>query len=265
MPQKMFALVLWVVILPLLTTPSPVSALEGSLTIQGGFADAFRFDGQGVNPSSGPLGYGYADINFTPWLSFGLGTGLTALSQGSGRIYIDETDFVGRISPWAKADWSPYLMGGAGFRPFSELDPDHRWWAGNFGAFAGVGVRHPLVPGVDLDVTAYMDVDSPAGSPLGSAGMRAGFSFPFGNDDSSNQQTQKTHSVTAQTATSSATRTYSVQDGDSLWTISKRQDGVGHDWQKIYDANKDSIKNPSVIFPQQKLVIPNTVNQAQTP
>jgi LysM repeat protein len=50
--------------------------------------------------------------------------------------------------------------------------------------------------------------------------------------------------------------TYVVQSGDSLWAIAKKYYGNGSKYTKIYNANKDKIKNPSLIYPGQKLVIP---------
>lgn len=48
---------------------------------------------------------------------------------------------------------------------------------------------------------------------------------------------------------------YVVKSGDSLWAISKKMYGDGSKYSKIVSANK-SIKNPNLIFPGQKLVIP---------
>ncbi len=50
--------------------------------------------------------------------------------------------------------------------------------------------------------------------------------------------------------------TYVVQSGDSLWAIAKKYYGDGSKYTKIYNANKDKVKNPSLIYPGQKLVIP---------
>lgn len=70
----------------------------------------------------------------------------------------------------------------------------------------------------------------------------------------------------ASTASTSGTRpsepkpqskTYSVVKGDSLWLIAKKHYGNGAQWRRIYDANKTVIgKNPDLIYPGQKLVIP---------
>lgn len=52
-------------------------------------------------------------------------------------------------------------------------------------------------------------------------------------------------------------KTYTVVKGDSLWKISKRVYKDGAQWRRIYDANKSVIgKNPNLIYPGQKLVIP---------
>ena len=53
---------------------------------------------------------------------------------------------------------------------------------------------------------------------------------------------------------------YTVQKGDSLWKIAKRQLGSGQRWAEIYEANKEAIKNPSLIYVGQTLTIPGTSN-----
>lgn len=51
-------------------------------------------------------------------------------------------------------------------------------------------------------------------------------------------------------------RTYTVVAGDSLSKIAKREYGDASKWQKIYDANRDQIKNPDLIHPGQVLNLP---------
>ncbi len=48
--------------------------------------------------------------------------------------------------------------------------------------------------------------------------------------------------------------TYEVQAGDNLSKIAQKYDGLT--WQQIYEANKDTIKDPNIIQPGQKLRIP---------
>ncbi len=47
---------------------------------------------------------------------------------------------------------------------------------------------------------------------------------------------------------------YVVVSGDSLWAIAKKYYGDGSKYNKIVEAN--NIKNPSLIYPGQRLVIP---------
>lgn len=56
--------------------------------------------------------------------------------------------------------------------------------------------------------------------------------------------------------TAPTTRTYTVVRGDCLWNIAKKYYGNGSRYTKIYNANRDKIKNPSLIYPGQVFVIP---------
>jgi LysM repeat protein len=51
-------------------------------------------------------------------------------------------------------------------------------------------------------------------------------------------------------------RTYVVKKGDCLWNIAKRYYGSGPLWPRIFDANRKLIKNPNLIYPGQRFVIP---------
>ena len=84
-----------------------------------------------------------------------------------------------------------------------------------------------------------------------------------------NPQTNKAnvpHSATASTPASATNvakpaaapelQLYTVQKGDSLSKIAKNFYGDANKWNKIFDANKDILKNPDLIQPGQKLKIP---------
>ncbi len=49
---------------------------------------------------------------------------------------------------------------------------------------------------------------------------------------------------------------YQVQPGDSLWKIAKAHFGDGYQWQAIYDANRDTLRNTNVLSIGQTLRIP---------
>lgn len=60
---------------------------------------------------------------------------------------------------------------------------------------------------------------------------------------------------------------YTVTEGDSLWKIAKKQLGSGYKWSDIYQANKDSVKDPNLIYVGQTLTIPeinNTIKEENT-
>lgn len=55
---------------------------------------------------------------------------------------------------------------------------------------------------------------------------------------------------------STAATVYVVKSGDSLSKIAKAQYGDAGAWPRIFEANKDILKDPDKIFPGQKLKIP---------
>ena len=57
-------------------------------------------------------------------------------------------------------------------------------------------------------------------------------------------------------SSSTAARIYIVKAGDSLSKIAKAEYGNANDWNRIFEANKDILKDPDKIFPGQKLKIP---------
>ncbi len=50
---------------------------------------------------------------------------------------------------------------------------------------------------------------------------------------------------------------YTVVKGDCLSAIAKAQLGDSSRWREIYEANKDMIKNPNLIYPGQSLIMPS--------
>lgn len=52
------------------------------------------------------------------------------------------------------------------------------------------------------------------------------------------------------------TNTYTVKSGDSLSAIAKREYGDAGQWRRIFEANRDQIKDPDLIHPGQELIIP---------
>ena len=63
-------------------------------------------------------------------------------------------------------------------------------------------------------------------------------------------------SGSSSTAPSEQQRTITVQAGDSLSKIAKREYGDANKWHAIFEANRDKIKNPDLIHPGQVLTLP---------
>ncbi len=58
-------------------------------------------------------------------------------------------------------------------------------------------------------------------------------------------------------------KSYTVVSGDCLWFIARRPEhyGNGFAWPNIYRANRDQIKNPDLIYPNQIFKIPNLTEE----
>jgi len=59
------------------------------------------------------------------------------------------------------------------------------------------------------------------------------------------------------TAPAPSGRSYTVVKGDSLSKIAKHLYGDAQKWRQIYEANRDQIKNPDLIYPGQTFTIPD--------
>ncbi|MDH7454425.1 LysM peptidoglycan-binding domain-containing protein [Luteimonas composti] len=51
-------------------------------------------------------------------------------------------------------------------------------------------------------------------------------------------------------------RSYTIEKGDTLSAIAQRVYGKASHWQRIFEANRDTIDNPDRIFPGQVIVLP---------
>ncbi|MCP3987123.1 MAG: LysM peptidoglycan-binding domain-containing protein [bacterium] len=59
-----------------------------------------------------------------------------------------------------------------------------------------------------------------------------------------------------QAAPAEPSRTFTVQPGQSLWQIASLTVGDPTLWPALYLANRDQIKDPSRVYPGQRLAIP---------
>ena len=86
----------------------------------------------------------------------------------------------------------------------------------------------------------------------GSAGGSGGGSADFSNVVSGSSSTAPSPAGSA----AGGERFYVVEKGDSLSKISKMFYGDANHWKRIFDANRDVIRNADLIQPGWKLRIP---------
>jgi nucleoid-associated protein YgaU len=101
----------------------------------------------------------------------------------------------------------------------------------------------------DTTTTASMPVQTAASRPPGAAAtqqprLAAADSTVLPDKDS------RSAVVVAKITTATVVR------GDSLWRLSRRSLGGGERYAVIYQANREQIRNPNLIYPGQVLVLP---------
>jgi nucleoid-associated protein YgaU len=79
---------------------------------------------------------------------------------------------------------------------------------------------------------------------------------PESKPDFSNVTSGGSSTAPAPTGTIGSGKTYVVVKGDSLSKIAKREYGDANKWRTIYEANKDLINDPDLIYPGQELKVP---------
>jgi len=55
---------------------------------------------------------------------------------------------------------------------------------------------------------------------------------------------------------SPVSRFHIVLPGQTLWGLAQKYYGNGLEWRRIWDVNREKIKNPNIIYPLQRLLIP---------
>ena len=77
-----------------------------------------------------------------------------------------------------------------------------------------------------------------------------------GNADNPKADFSDVQGGSSSTAPVEQQRTITVQAGDSLSKIAKREYGDANKWHAIFEANRDKIKNPDLIHPGDVLTLP---------
>ena len=120
-------------------------------------------------------------------------------------------------------------------------------------------------PATDAQATDAPATDAPATEPAASATATPDTTAP----DTTAQVSADAATAATPTEAADATQatapaasvtpasvTVTVQPGFTLWGIAKRQLGDGVMYVQVYEANKDKIKNPDLIYPGQVFTLP---------
>ncbi len=71
------------------------------------------------------------------------------------------------------------------------------------------------------------------------------------------RETPDTLAAAAALAGSADVRAVTVQPGNTLWAIARDRYGEGLAYVRVFEANRDAIRNPDLIYPGQVFTIPN--------
>ncbi len=100
----------------------------------------------------------------------------------------------------------------------------------------------------------------------GEVTVTSGFNYHDSDDAGAQGVSQVDSNIDASTP-AEQTQYYTIQSGDSLSKIAKEYLGNAMNYGKIFDANREVIKDPDLIYPGQKIRIPFSFDKpkADTP
>lgn len=88
---------------------------------------------------------------------------------------------------------------------------------------------------------------------------------PFrAQEESSSWEESSNGAAGARKGSEGSSMTYTVKKGDTLEKISAAVYGDGSKWRRIFEANQHALKNPSRIYPGQKLRIPGIASEKKS-
>ena len=110
---------------------------------------------------------------------------------------------------------------------------------------------NPGVENIDVEVSDSGEVklkgEAKDQAAMEKAALMAGNVEGIAKVDVSNVAVQETKEVRVEI--------YEIQKGDTLWAIAKKFYGDGNKYKKIFEDNKEVIKDPDKIYPGQKIRI----------
>jgi ABC-type nitrate/sulfonate/bicarbonate transport system substrate-binding protein/LysM repeat protein len=114
----------------------------------------------------------------------------------------------------------------------------------------------------ELDSSGFIDRLYKASAVVASREDQRVVPAPAPNKDRSASAAEKAKTITGTGRTVAAamptdsSREYTVSPGDTLTQLARKYYGDWNKWEKIYQANKPTMKNPDYIFVGQKIILP---------
>lgn len=124
----------------------------------------------------------------------------------------------------------------------------------------------PAEATTSAEATTTVTVQEPAKTAEAAPASTADATAPAAAQETT-QQAQETVAATAPEAASPAVPKDGrivIQPGNNLWRISRVLYGTGNKFTMLYEANKDQIRNPNLIYPGQVFRTPDVTLQAPT-
>lgn len=115
----------------------------------------------------------------------------------------------------------------------------------------------------ELDSSGFIDRLYKAQPLVASAEKRRATPTPIAIKENTAPVNEKTRpgaamsESVAKSASADGARHYTVERGDTLSYLALRHYGDPFKWEKIYDANKETMKNPDYIYVGQRIIIPS--------
>ena len=118
---------------------------------------------------------------------------------------------------------------------------------------AHIEADNPGIEGLEIAVegdTAIIKGEAESSGAMEKAVLMAGNALGISSVEAGELTVPESEAVAGET------QYYEIQSGDSLWKIAKQFYGSGTKHEAIFEANREVIQDPNLIFPGQKIRIP---------
>lgn len=113
-------------------------------------------------------------------------------------------------------------------------------------------------PSVELSLKQYRDYGTKVVTLSSVVASKSGDTSNSSNQTNASKTQSATVTKERDASTAPKTTTHTVKSGDTLWALAVKYLGDGSKYTDIYNANKDKISDPNLIYVGQVLTIPSS-------